>query len=333
MKNAVAVVLLALAGAHCTLAIFYDNESWLDLQRYAAGTERNPFQERVAMAPVLRLAAESPRMARWGRWLEQRDRHLHYSTPVGPEEMASLMVAVGCMWGALVLCGLYGRERMPEVWWLPGATMLAMLYASYAARYEHALWYPYDMPHMLLFGAACACLLTGRPWWALLFFALDVPVRETSIYLVPLSACLGWGRLRWKSVAGYMALGVTIWAAIRVPIMYVYRHNPTEVGSRLARNLHALASPADWPTLASTAGFLLAPVWLGRRRLDGTARAFLWLSLPCLAVSAYFGILIETRVFVEWTIPFALLAATEGASLFASAAGVETRRREAHFAG
>jgi hypothetical protein len=189
------------------------------------------------------------------------------------------------------------------------------------------------MPHMLLFGAACACLLTKRPWWALLFFTLDVPVRETSIYVVLLGACLGCGRLRRKSLVGYMALCLTIWAAIRIPIMYVYRHNPTEVGSRLTRNLHSLASPADWPTLASTVGFLLVPVWLGWWRLDGTARAFLWLSLPCLAVSAYFGILIETRVFVEWTIPFALLAATEAASLFAPVEVLGTRGQELNCAG
>jgi hypothetical protein len=325
MKNVVICLLLALGGVHCTLSIFYDNEGWLDLPRYAAGAERNPYQERVAMVPLLRLAEKSPRIIRWAHWLEQRDQRLNSHVSVSPEELVSLIVAVGCVWAALLVCCFYGRERMPQLWWLPAALMLAILYVSYAARYEHALWFPYDLPHMFLFGTACACLLMESPWWALLFFTLDVPVRETSIYLVPLSFCLTGRRMSRKHVLGLACLSLAIWAAIRIPILYAYRHNPTEVGSRVMRNLHALAYPADWPTLASSIGFLLLPVWLGRRHLNATARAFLWLTIPCLAVSSYFGILIETRIFVEWTIPFALLAATEAASLVPSAAAPASR--------
>ena len=311
VKKFFIVVLLLLAGAHCTLSIFYDNEGWLNLQQYASGSERNPYQERAAMVPLLHWAAKLPPTVRWAHWLEARDRRIYSDVHVPPEELVSLIAALASVWLAIGACCLYGRAHMPEFWWLPATIMIAILYASYAARYEHALWFPYDLPHMFLFGAACACLLRGKLWLYLLCFTVDVPMRETSLFLVPLLFCLLGSRLSFRKLSPWLAASLFLWAAIRLPIMYLYRQNPSEVGNRLVRNLHALTYPADWPTIASSIGFLLIPIWLGRRHLDRSAQAFLWLTLPCLAVSAYFGILIETRIFVEWTIPFALIAATE----------------------
>jgi hypothetical protein len=38
---------------------------------------------------------------------------------------------------------------------------------------------------------------------------------------------------------------------------------------------------------------------------------FLWATLPGLAAMVWFGIWSESRVALEWTMPYALLAATE----------------------
>jgi hypothetical protein len=320
LKNFIILILFALAGAHCALSIFYDNEDWLNLPQYSAGQERNPYQERIAMMPILRLAGHSPRISRWAQIFEQRNQHLRFSIHTGPEDMASIVAGVVSVWAALLVCCLVGRAYMPRLWWLPGTIALAILYASYAARYEHALWYPYDLPHMFLFGTACACLLTDRPWLGFAFFALDVPMRETSIFFVLLSFCLAREHSTlWRRVQVPL-LSLLVWLAVRLPIMRAYRNNATETGSRMIRNLHLVGHPMEWPSVASALGFLLIPVWLGRRHLSRNARLFLWLALPCMAVSGYFGILIETRMFVEWTIPFAILAATEAIAVLPSAA-------------
>lgn len=311
LQSCVVVLLLLLAGVHCAMSIVYDNEEWLSLSRYAAGQERNPYQGRAALVPVLRWAGSNYHMVKWAQRAETRFPHLRYSVPIGPEKLASMAIGIGSIWGAILICNLYGVRRLPRLWWLPATILLAILYASYGARYEHALWYPYDLPHMLLFGASCACLLSGRPLGALAFFLLDIPVRETSLYLVPLSFCLFSKKRRTKQYIAMACVALLLWAAIRLPIMYAYRHNTTELGNRLLRNVREIKNIADWPTIASSVGFLVLPVWFGRKYLSFEARAFLWLTLPCAALSSYYGILIESRVFVEWTLPFALLAASE----------------------
>jgi len=315
-RNAVIAILLILAGIHCTLSIFYDNESWLNLAKYAAGNERNPYQERIAMIPVLRFGENSKTVQHLAVWFGRRIGRMWPMEPVSPEKLISLFAALPSVLGALAVCSLYGWKQAPRFWWLPPALAVAILYASYAARYEHALWFPYDLPHMFVFGAACACILTGQIFLFLIFFILDLPIRETSIYLIPLSFAFSVRRLKVKSVVVLMAGMLIAWLAVRIPIVHLFHGNETELGSRVSRNFHTLLSPIDWPTLASTLGFLLIPVWLARKYLNGTAKVFLWLTLPCLLITAYFGVLIETRIAVEWTIPFALLAATEAVRAF-----------------
>ena len=63
--------------------------------------------------------------------------------------------------------------------------------------------------------------------------------------------------------------------------------------------------------MASVLGFTLLPIWLSRRRLPANYRIFLWSMLPCLAVTVAFGIWIESRIAIEWSVPCALFAATE----------------------
>src|SRR5579859_8042463 len=184
-KDLLVLILLLLAGAHCTLAIFYNNVSYINLKMYAAGSERNPFQERVAMIPLLRLAADSPHLQRVAALLDAHDRRYPGRTgpdcgePYTAEKLACVAIGLLSMMGALAVLALFGLRRMRRVWWMPAALALAMLYVAFAARYEQNLWYPYDLPHMLLFGTASLAILIGRPRLLLLCFALDLPFRET----------------------------------------------------------------------------------------------------------------------------------------------------------
>jgi hypothetical protein len=316
-KDLLILVLLLLAGAHCTLAIFYDNASYVDLKMYAAGRALNPFQERVAMVPLLRLAGQSPHLQRVAAFMDAHDRRYTgrggpgCSEPYNAEKLACVVVGLLSMMAALAVLAAVGLRHMRRIWWMPAACALAILYVSYAARYEQNFWYPYDLPHMLLFGTASLAILTGRPRLLLLCFALDLPFRETSIFLIPLTVSFlqqGWKRRQVLTLATAMLLA---WAIVRVLVVHRFGHNPSQAGAHVLINLRSLLLPLNWPAFASVLGFLLLPVWLGRRYLSASMQWFLWATLPGLAAMLWFGIWSESRVALEWTMPYALLAATE----------------------
>ena len=321
ISNLVITLLLLLASGHCVQSIFYDNVSYISLEGYAAGTDHQPYQGRVGMIPVVRLAGRSTTLARIAAYINARERiemgraHEVCAEPMTAQKLACALVGFLCIIAAVAALSLYGWRRMRAMWWLSPSLVLAILYASLAARYLQALWFPYDLPHMFLFGAASICILTRRYWWLLLLFTLDVPFRETSIYLIPLCLSsffpLDPRHRSWRRAFALAGAMLVIWLAIRVPIAHHYSHNVTEMGNRVRANLRNLATPLHWPQIASIIGFLLVPVWMGRRYLSPASRAFLWWSLPCFAVTAYYGLWIESRVAIEWTIPFAALAAEE----------------------
>ena len=89
--------------------------------------------------------------------------------------VSMLMMTCAAIW--------YGHRRFRQFWWLPAMLMLTMFYVTYAARYETALWYPYDLPHFAVFGIACLAILEGAWWPVIILFAIDLPIRETAIYL------------------------------------------------------------------------------------------------------------------------------------------------------
>lgn len=316
-KDLVVLVLLVLAAAHCTLAIFYDNVSYINLKQYEAGTERNPFQERVAMIPLLRLAAQSPPLERVAAYLDAHDRR--YPGRTGPdcaerytpEKLACVVVGLLSMMSALAVLVTLGLRRMRDVWWLPAALALVILYVSFAARYEQNFWYPYDLPHMLLFGTAALAILTSRPRLLLLCFLLDLPFRETAIFLIPLTVSFlqqGWKRRQVLTLASVMLVA---WAIVRVLVVQRFAHNRSEAGVHVLNNLRSTLLPLNWPAFASVLGFLLIPIWSARRHLSASMQWFLWATLPGLAAMVWFGIWSESRVALEWTMPYALLAATE----------------------
>jgi hypothetical protein len=323
-KDLLILILLLLAGAHCTLAIFYNNVSYIHLKMYAVGTERNPFQERVAMIPLLRLAEHSPQLQRVAAYLDAHDRRYpgrngpECAEPYTAEKLVCVVVGLLSTMGALAVLAALGLRRMRRVWWMPAAIALAILYASFAARYEQNFWYPYDLPHMLLFGTASLAILTGRPRLLLLCFALDLPFRETSIFLIPLTISFlqqGWKRRQVVTLASAMLL---VWAIVRVLVVRPFAHNRSEAGVHVLVNLHSTLFPLNWPAFASVLGFLLLPIWSARRYLPASMQWFLWATLPGLGAMVWFGIWSESRVALEWTMPFAFLAATECYAAFLS---------------
>ena len=206
------------------------------------------------------------------------------------------------------LCSIYGRKRSLKVWWFYPALFLAVLYASYAARADQNVWYPYDLPHSALFTTGLFALLAGNLGLAAAVFLLDCPMRETSIYLIPCILAIGYAR---KQIRTYgIAAGVlsAVWLSIHLLIARHFAGNPSETGFHYQYDYHALSQPKHLPQVASFVGFLALPIVLYRRMLGTAEQALLVGALPGVMVSALFGIWFETRVWSEWNALAAWLA-------------------------
>ncbi len=315
---AVGIVLLLLATVHCVASLFFVNYSYLDLKAYAAGTERMPYQGRMGMVPVLRLAERSPRFvamtARLDRSLASHTRSAFKSVSV--EELASMIAAMVSLLASVGVAAVYGWKRFRAAWWLPPALLLGMLYVTQCARYETTLWYPYDLPHAALFGTACVLVLEGAWIPVLLLFLIDMPMRETGIFLVPVCLAVGWARGQIRQAAAVSGLMAAAWIPFRAYLRHRYAGNPSELGIHYHTILAMIVRPEHWPQIASAFGFLLVPLCLGSGVLSRTQRAFLVGAAPGFLVTLGFGVWPETRIFGEWLLPAAVLLTAEAMALF-----------------
>lgn len=307
-------LLFLLASLHCARSIYYVNVSQIDIPRYELGQERMPFQGRIAMVPVLRWASRNSLLKMGAGFLS---RNLRKSTDMQnppedwtPEKLVSLLI------GAVSICvmtwtGLwFGRRYLGDLWWLPGVVILGILFTTYASRYEMPYWYPYDLPHFAIFGLACVLILEGCLVPALLLFLIDTPLRETSLYLVPVTLAVGFAQGRMRKAIAVAAFMTVVWIPVHLWIGHIYAHNPTDTGIHWGRIGIAIVNPLHWPQMASAFGFLAIPLFLGRRYITRTHWFFILGALPCLLVTLAFGIWQESRIWDEWAVVAGIFVAT-----------------------
>lgn len=317
---AVVSVLLLMATLHCALSVFWLNYSYVDLRLYIAGTAPMPYQGRIGMMPILQAAQNSPRFVDLAKKVDD-NRHLRHKRfpfePISALKLASLIAGTVALLLTTALALFYGLKRFPNFWWLPPTLMLAMLYITEAARYEVTLWYPWDLPHAFLFGAACLLIFEGLWIPVFLVFLIDLPVRETAIFLMPLSFGVAWVRGQHRQAIAVSIAMLGVWIPFRIWILHRYAANlSTEMGLHLGENLHNVVNPSHWPQMLSAFGFLLIPLIMGNRLLKPSQRAFMLAAVPCLIVTSGYGVWAETRIFGEWLLPAAVLATAEIDRLF-----------------
>jgi hypothetical protein len=317
-RDFLVLVFLIFAAIHCVRSNFFVNESGgVDWRGYASGEAPMPFQGRVGMMPVLQWAEGSSVMVRGAeKYQSMMIVASKYSEPVSVEKFVSMVVGLFSLLALLGYCVWYGRRREFRPWWGPSFLMLLIVTVTLAMRSEHDVWTPYDLPHAALFGIAVMCAFESEWVPMLVLFALDVPVRETSIYLLTVSVPMSWRawegvrsrNLRVGLMAGAMGVYWWVW---RIAIQRRFMHNPNDAGLHWGANFHELLFPHHWPQILSAGGYLILFVWLERKRLPEKARFLLWCTLVCVPVTLFFGRWGETRIWLEWTLPWALLGATE----------------------
>ena len=306
------------AAIHCTVSMFCTNYSYLDLSAYEAGSEQLPYQGRVAMMWLFRLADnKSPLIVRAAEKIDVQLRTHHQHSPLiglTPEKLVSMLAALVSMFGIVWAAVWYGQRRFANLWWLPATLTLSMFYVTYAARYEASLWYPYDVPHYAVFGMACLAVMEGAWWPVLLLFAIDMPIRESAIYLAPVCCAVAWARGEARRGFVLAAAMFALWIPFRIYVTRLYAHNGSETGVHWHRLHDSLTNPVHWPQTASAFAFLLIPLVWGRARLSRAQRYFLGAALLCLFATLGFAVWPETRVFDEWVLPVAVLMTAEVAT-------------------
>jgi hypothetical protein len=310
-RFAILFVLLC-ATAHCVLSIFYVNLSYLDIPKYVAGHDHLPFQRRLLMIPFLRWAQSSHLLqqaaARYGKFLTLYE-------PMTSAKLATILLGIVLLIALGLLTVRASAKLGVRHRWLIWALLLVILYASYAARYEQALWYPYDLPHLAFFGAATVFLLIDSPAPFAACMVVDIFTRETSLFMLAVALLLRIRSIVWRySLAALFALWLfSRWLGERLYPNRDFQSN--------AVPWYRMAAPWHWPQLLSIAGFLWIPVWLGRRYLSPPQRLALYVASVLMVATFFFATWNETRAWSEWSVLFAILAATELERAFAEPAG------------
>ncbi|HET7315421.1 hypothetical protein [Salinisphaera sp.] len=186
-------------------------------------------------------------------------------------------------------------------------------------------YYPYDLPAAVFTLALCLLLMRLRksPSRGVLLvfvvlFTIATANRETTIFLLPTTALLLWGRLPTTQL---LALGVVLLAvflAVELPLYWLFSdmQNPnrriasTQYESHLLSNLGFFRSPfyAAWFVTRFAGGLALVALFWWRfvdRRLKIVLITF---ALPLFCFAMWVGRLPEHRIFSEM-VPLIWLAA------------------------
>jgi hypothetical protein len=104
----------------------------------------------------------------------------------------------------------------------------------------------------------------------------------------------------WLIVATMLAY----WAVWHVMVFHAFRHNASEYYSRMPFNFYCFRRLRYYPQLFSACGYLLPFLFVYRRKVhDAQLRMWMWAIPVWYALMAWWGILVETRVFGEM-LPF-----------------------------
>jgi hypothetical protein len=287
-----------LAATKVVVEAYLELPSYLRLPKYAAGTERMPFQGRMLMMWPLRWAENSP-------WLQ------HWTAGRSGMKTPELLVIVLTSLLSVTVCGvlvtlLYRRTSSEQkLLYLPYALLLVMCIFNYCLiPYS----FPYDFLSMGFFTLGVYLIYTRRFWGLLALFPIATLNRETALFLIPLLALdamadedgLAWERLRDTRLLLKLASLVVIWIGVYLYVKHRFAGNATELGSRVAYNLKWLANPWYWPKIASGCAYLTPFVLLLRRRIEDVRfRAYVWVIPMWWAFMFLFSLLLEVRVYGE----------------------------------
>jgi hypothetical protein len=288
-------VLLFLAALQVGRAAVNQNVDLLDLDRYSHYEEKQPFQNRLLMAPVLRTLGENPEVLRLYNAMFVKSVRTPKDFIVEGVDCLSMLVLQPV---TVLLRRDFGpRERSS---WLAPLLMLLIVTVTFIVRYEQSYTMPYDFLSMLLFNLGLLAILRRQGWLLLILLAIAIPNRETAVFLVPVWFWMQWREGRKVSAVAYSVAGVAIFLALRSAIARFLHADKQPYDLPWKNNVMSVLLPPHWPQLLSVFGYLAAPMWMLRGEVRDEKLKALWVALlPMILAALVVGIWRETRIFGE----------------------------------
>jgi hypothetical protein len=292
----------------------YDRAMFADM---VYGRAAKPFVYRTLLPTAVRvLASAIPAEARsrLNAWASQSPAIDNMFTILGwereqlTEYFIALVLMYLCLWGFVralgyLLDGVYeASERVRDV-----CVLVALLGLTQFFRYYS---YLYDLPTLFLFTLGLGLMVRERWCPFLLVDALGCLNKETTILLTLVFAIRYYDRARLRRRAFWQLLlaQLAIFAASRAVLTAVFWNNPGSLFQVLfpRHNLdvlgaYPLAAVFGWCGVA----LLLAYKWRGKPRF---LRQALWIVVPLVVLTFFFGYLDELRDYYE-AYPIVLLLA------------------------
>lgn len=193
-------VLMTVQFVGCYL---YNTFPYLDLNRFAHGYERLPFQTRLLLAPLFRWSLESPFMLHYSSDLARNT----YFFPVGipPTEVVEFFLDIPCLliagWVAVQIYKSASRRRLLD--WLVYPLFMVLCTVSYVLHTVQNFRFVYDIPSLMFFSLGFYIIYFRKPvLWLVALFALATLNRETTLFLLPFYLLSEWVRGRRQSGTG-----------------------------------------------------------------------------------------------------------------------------------
>jgi hypothetical protein len=211
------------------------------------------------------------------------DLNVEHSEPMSAAKLACILISVILLnaFGLWSVCA--SKHLAIHHWWLIWTLLLAILYASYGARYEQALWYPYDIPHLVIFGLGTVLILSNRPGPFVPVFAIDGLIRETSVFLIVVALLVHLGSKAWRIA---IAVCVFFWILSRIIAQHLY---PTGTHSWNGLHWYMMIKPWHLPQVFSITGFLWLPIWLGSKYLTRSELLALYGASAMILLTFFFA--------------------------------------------
>jgi len=255
------------------LITFGREESWYPIEKMLNFTGKPPFQHRVLLLlPAQALLFLAP------------------SLPYLHAFIFSQMLAVfAALWAVKRFSALFIREDLAFV----GQFLTLMMWAPTLQYYTF-----YDVAIIAVYALALRLLLTGRLLPYLLVFTIGTFNHELTLFLIGVSALVLFGQIKLPKLAGFLALQMACYGAVRLLMFTVLPARSAWEGGKPALNIDfVLHHPV---LIVMSLGPLVLWYGIAAVGMRSAPVALRWCValLPCLAVMTFFvGQLNEARQF------------------------------------
>lgn len=172
------------------------------------------------------------------------------------------------------------------------------------------IWYPWDMPAILLF--TLGLILLYKKKWTIyyLLFIVATLNKETTCFLTLIYLFTAIGKDKPKTIALHCFFQLIIWCTIKYFLYQLYFNNPGAgiFEGQLSKNINFFKNIKNYPFFFSNMGFLWIPTFFYFRLIEARfVKRSLLVIFPFFLVMMLAGNIIELRAYGE-LIPVVLVA-------------------------